>query len=167
MAEFSLYAPKLLQCEGGFSWHPLDKGGATCKGVTLQTYREHYGQHKTEKDLKDIPYGEWMHIMKVGYWDRVRADEIVSQPVAEIIADWCVNSGAAGVRKAQEVIGVKPDGIVGKVTLSAINAADPEELHRRLWSARQQFFINIVKRNPSQKVFINGWMNRLNKFQYE
>ena len=34
-------------------------------------------------------------------------------------------------------------------------------------NARKQFYNNIVKKNPSQKVFLNGWMNRLKVFEFE
>lgn len=167
MAEFKVYAPKLLQLEGGFVNHPDDNGGITNKGITLSTYRAYCGKDKTVKDLQNISYGTWCNIMKDLYWDKVNGDKIDNQSLAEIIADWAVNSGLAGIRKAQEVIGCKPDGIVGPITLSMINTANADMLHDRLWKARQQFFINIVKKNPSQKVFMNGWMNRLNKFVFE
>lgn len=167
MADFKRYAPKLLKIEGGFVNHPEDKGGVTNLGVTLETYRAYCGADKTVKDLQNISYGTWEKIMKDLYWDKVKADEIDSQSLAEIIADWCVNSGLAGVRKVQEIVGCKPDGIVGPITLSMINTSDAELLHERIWKARQQFYINIVKRNPKQKVFMNGWMNRLNQFKFE
>ena len=167
MAEFIKYAPKLLQVEGSFSNHPEDKGGITNCGITLETFRSFLGQDKTVKDLQSMSYGMWKEIIKAGYWDKVKGDEIENQSLAEIIADWCVNSGLAGVRKVQELLGCKPDGIVGPITLSLINAAEAELLHERIWKARQQFFINIVKRNPKQKVFMNGWMNRLNSFKFK
>ena len=167
MADFAEYAPKLLKHEGGYVWHPLDLGGPTCKGVTLATYRQYYGMSKTVENLKNIPFGHWKTIMKEGYWDKCRADEIVSQPVAEIAVDWCVNSGTSGIRKVQEIAGTTADGIVGPKTIAAINAADPKDLFERIWNARHQFYVNIVKKNPSQKVFMNGWMNRLNSFKYE
>lgn len=167
MADFSKYAPTLIALEGGYVYHPADKGGPTCQGVTLKVYQQYYGAGKTKDDLKNIPYGEWCHIMKDGYWDKVKGDEIENQSLAEIIADWCVNSGTSGIRKVQEIVGCKPDGIVGPITLSMINTSDAAQLHERIWKARQQFFINIVKRDERQKVFMNGWMNRLNKFVYE
>ena len=167
MADFNKYAPKLSLVEGGFSNHPEDFGGMTNHGITLATYRAYCGEDKTVKDLQNMSHGVWKAIMKDMYWDRCRADEIDDQCVAEIIADWCVNSGLTGIRKAQEVIGVKPDGIVGPKTLAAINGANPAELHERIWQARQQFYINIVKSKPTQKVFMNGWMNRLGHFKYE
>lgn len=167
MAEFVKYAPKLLRLEGGFVNHPDDRGGITNCGITIQTYREYCGQDKTIKDLQNMSYGTWEKIMKDGYWDKVKGDEIDNQSLAEIIADWCVNSGAVSIRKVQDLVGCKADGIVGPITLSLINTADAESLHERIWKARQQHYIDIVKRNPKQKVFMNGWMNRLNQFKYE
>lgn len=167
MAEFKKYAPKLLQLEGGYTNHPDDLGGPTCKGVTLKTYQQYCGKEKTVKDLRNMSYGVWEEIMKDLYWDKCRADEIENQSVAEIVVDWCVNSGMVGLRKVQELAGTKPDGISGPKTLAAINGADQQELFERIWKARQQFYVNIVKRNPSQKVFMNGWMNRLARFKFE
>ena len=167
MADFAKYAPLLQELEGGFVNHPDDKGGPTCAGVTLATYRNVYGEDKTVEDLRHISNDEWSHIMKTFYWDRCKADKISSQKVAELIVDWCINSGSIGICKTQEVVGAKPDGIVGPITLSLINSSDPARLFERLWNARRQHYINIVKRSPSQKVFMTGWMNRLNRFCYE
>lgn len=166
MADFNLYVPTLSKVEGNFSNHPEDFGGMTMHGVTLATYRAYCGQDKTVKDLQNMSHGTWRRIMKDMYWDKVRADEIDNQSVAEIIADWCVNSGQTGIRKTQDVLGVKPDGIVGPKTLSAIKSANPKELHERLWQARYQFYHSLVKKNPSQKVFLKGWLNRLEHFKY-
>lgn len=167
MADFSKYAPKLLQLEGGYTNHPDDLGGPTNKGITLNTYREYCGKEKTVQDLRNISYGTWQNIMKDMYWDKCRADEIDNQSVAEILVDWCVNSGLIGLRKVQEMLGTKADGIVGPITISLINSSDSEHLFQRIWDARKQFYVNIVKRNPTQKVFMNGWMNRLGMFKYE
>lgn len=166
MAEFAKYAPKLIALEGGYVYHPADKGGPTASGITLKTYKQYYGDDKTSEDLKYISYKEWCHIMKDGYWDKVKGDRIENQSLAELIADWCVNSGLAAIRKVQEIVGCKPDGVVGTITLSLINSSDPKELFERIWNARHQHYINIVKRSPSQKVFMNGWMNRLNSFKF-
>lgn len=167
MAEFKKYAKKLIQLEGGYVNHADDLGGPTQSGVTLSTFRQYCGQNKTIKDLRNMSYGTWEEIMKDLYWDKCLADKIENQSVAEIAVDWCVNSGMVGLRKVQEIAGVKPDGIAGPKTLAAINGANPKELFDRIMSARQQFYVNIVKRNPTQKVFMNGWMNRLGRFKFE
>lgn len=167
MADFKKYAKILIQLEGGYTNHPDDLGGPTNLGIRLKTYQQYCGKEKTIKDLRNMSFGIWEDIMKDLYWDKCRADEIENQSVAEITVDWCVNSGLVGLRKVQEIAGVKPDGIAGPKTLAAINGANQKELFDRIFAARNQFYINIVKRNPTQKVFMNGWMNRLHKFKYE
>lgn len=167
MADFKKYAPKLLQLEGGYTNHPDDLGGPTNLGITYNTYKAYCGQEKTLKDLQNMSYETWQNIMKDLYWDKCLADEIENQSVAELLVDWCVNSGMVGLRKVQEIAGAKPDGIAGPKTLAAINGAKAEELFDRIMQARKQFYVNIVKRNPKQKVFMNGWMNRLLMFKYE
>ena len=124
MADFKKYAPTLLRLEGGYVNHPDDMGKATNMGVTIQTYREYCGQDKTIKDLQNMSYGTWQDIMKDLYWDKCLADRIENQSLAELIVDWCVNSGMVGLRKVQEIAGTKPDGIAGPKTLAAINDTD-------------------------------------------
>ena len=167
MADFKEYAKKLIENEGGYVNHPDDLGGPTQCGVTLNTFKQYCGQGSTIKDLREMSYGTWCEIMKDLYWDKCLADEIENQAVAEITVDWCVNSGTQGLRKVQEIAGTKPDGIAGPKTLAAINGANQKELFDRIMSARNQFYVNIVKKNPTQRVFMNGWMNRLGRFKFE
>jgi hypothetical protein len=35
-----------------------------------------------------------------------------------------------------------------------------------IYNARKTFYINIVKNNPKQSIFLKGWMNRLAKFNF-
>lgn len=165
MADFMKYAPLLHSLEKGISNKRYDRGGFTVDGVTLATFRRFYGQNKTEEDLRNMTRPQWQHIMKTGYWDVCRADQIDSQKLAELIVDWCVNSGTARIRDVQAILGVKPDGVVGPITLKAINGSDPAELYRRLMNARIGFFEKIVVRDPKQKKFLTGWMNRLKRLE--
>ena len=73
-----------------------------------------------------------------------------------------------GITYPQQVLGVVVDGIVGSRTLTAVNEyPDQKELFQKLWDRRKQHFENIVQRDPSQKVFLKGWMNRLNDYKFE
>lgn len=167
MADFKKFAPVLLEHEGGFVNDPDDKGGATNMGVTLRTYQAYCGSEKNVADLMHISYGTWQKIMKDGYWDRCRADEIVSQSVAEIMVDWCVNSGSVAIKQIQTIVGIKPDGMVGPLTLAAINGSDAEDLFNCIKLARIQHYENIIKADPVKRKYRKGWMNRVNSFVYE
>lgn len=169
MASFSKYAPKLASIEGygKFTNHVSDKGGATMSGVTLATYREFFGPHKTESDLMAMSYDQWTHIMKSGYWDKVAGDRLDNQSVAELLADFAVNSGpATAVKRVQELVGTTTDGIAGPMTVKLINTSSPELLFNALMVQRELHYYKIVAADSSQKAFLKGWINRLKRFTF-
>lgn len=166
MADFRKYAPKLEVLEGGFCNRPNDRGGPTNRGVTLRTFRAKFGADKTIEDLKNMTTEQWTAIMKPEFWDKCKGDDIISQSVAEIFCDWCINSGIDKIRKVQFILGVKTDGIVGPKTLAALNGQDPENLFNRIKVARERFFRRIVELDPVQVENLTGWLNRLNSFRF-
>ena len=172
MARAELLQPFILRWEGGFVNDPLDSGGATNKGVTIGTFRRHFGRFKTVEDLKNITEEQWFHVFKSGYWDPCLADFINDQSIANIIVDWTWCSGARNAcRRVQKVLGVTPDGIFGQQTLAAINARrlpmERRELFMAIRKERIKFIESIIRRNPSQKRFYRGWMNRIEALDYE
>ena len=167
MADAKLLMPLIIKWEGGYTNHPNDKGGCTMKGVTINTFRNFYGATKTCSDLKNITDDEWFNIFKTGYWDKCKGDSIINQSIANIIIDWAWMSGVStAIKQIQRILGVKDDGIIGNITLEAINTFNQEELFRKIYLSRTNFYINICKKNESQKVFLKGWINRLNDYVF-
>lgn len=64
----------------------------------------------------------------------------------------------------QRLVGVKDDGVIGNVTLAAINKANPKLLFYQLFNARQNYYEQIVRNRPSNRKFLLGWYNRLFDF---
>ena len=85
MAKAELLKPFILRWEGGFVDDPLDRGGATNKGITIGTFRSFYGQGATVEQLKNITDEQWLHIFKSGYWDKWKADNIANQSIANTL----------------------------------------------------------------------------------
>lgn len=167
MAEAQKLVPFILRWEGGFVNDPDDSGGATMKGVTLATFRKFYGANKTIDDLKRITEAQWLHIFKTGYWDVFRGDDIDNQSVANMCVDWLYNSGTVAIKRVQKIVGVADDGIVGDKTIAAINARPVGPLFEQIKAARIAFVETIARNNPSQRKFLQGWLNRINSFRYE
>lgn len=171
MANARLYIPKVLKWEGGFVNDKSDRGGATNKGVTIATFKSMGYDNDADKDidiedLKLLTNEQAYQIMKKLYWDKWKADFINNQSVAEQLVDWVWGSGYWGIKIPQIALGLKDDGIVGSLTLSAVNKANQKEFHDLIKSERIKFVNNIVKSNPSQKKFIRGWINRINDFRF-
>jgi len=169
MAEIEPLAKKIFKWEGGCSDDPVDKGGPTNRGVTLSTWRK-VGYDKdgdSDIDIDDIrllTLDDALMVLKKFYWDRWRADEINNQKVANILVDWLWCSGKWGILIPQRILGLPVDGIVGPVTIQAVNRANPYRFLIQIYNSRVTFILDIIKRDPSQKRFEKGWFNRLNAF---
>lgn len=154
----------------GFSNHPNDTGGATMCGITIGAYKR-YRQIKkkpvpTVNDLKNINLTEWLDILRTFYWDKMKADGINNQSIANLCVDNVWGSGTGYIKQIQTVVGVDADGIVGNITLGAINRANQKQLFEKLWNRRWSFYNGICISNPKNKVFLKGWRNRLNDFKF-
>lgn len=191
MAKVELLLPKILKWEGGFVNDPVDSGGATNKGVTLETYKAYRKAHgmktPTVADLKAITNETVMAILKEFYWDKMKADDIANQSIANLCVNMLWGSGTGYIKRIQSVLNVKQDGVVGPVTIGKINGwANQKDLFDRLWNQRKKFFENIVANDirvyerkigrkaterellkHTKKRFLKGWLNRLNDFHYE
>lgn len=158
---------KIKRWEGGFCILKNDRGGATNSGVTISTYQSYFGKHKTVEDLKNMTDDEWYHIFYNGFWRKWQADRIESQAIAELLVFFVWGSGKYGITVPQQVLGVKADGIVGEKTLAAINNyPNQKELFNKLWERQKLYYNRIVENNPSQKVFLKGWHNRLSDYKW-
>lgn len=166
MARAELLQPFILKWEGGFVNDPLDRGGATNKGITIGTFRQFYGKDASVEQLKRITDAQWLHIFKSGYWDRWQADQIKNQSVANILVDWVWASGIHGIKIPQRILGVAVDGIVGSKTMAALNSQNPAEFFFRIKDERIKFVEDIVRRNPTQGRFLKGWKNRINDIKF-
>lgn len=149
----------------GFVNDPDDRGGATVIGVTFGTFTTYCKKNMikadpTVEDLKNIDFETWLTILSKEYWDRWKADLIFNQSVANILVDWVWGSGVNGIKIPQKLLGVTADGIVGPKTIEALNKFNPEVIFDEIVVARIEFYYSIVERTPSQKKFLNGWINR-------
>lgn len=174
MAEFLSAYERVLGHEGGYVNDPTDRGGETYMGISRKFNPQWEGwpivdSHKPLERgevIKDIILsGLVKQFYKRTQWDVINGDRINSQRAAEFLFDWFVNSGTAGIISAQKAIAVKADGKVGNMTLTALNSQGEAVLMTKLINARIAFVNDIVRRNPSQKRFLKGWLNRINSFK--
>lgn len=155
--------PTILRFEGGYIIHPADNGGATNFGITQKSYDE----YRTTKNLQLhsvalLTDGEVKEIYLYKYWYNGNCNLIRHPKVAVLHFDSCVNHGTTRAAKfLQEAVDVKVDGVIGKVTLEAVNKYKESGLIYRYFEIREEFYHRIAEKNPPQKVFLKGWLNRL------
>lgn len=166
--------------EGGLSDHPADKGGLTNLGITQSTL------DRARLELTDLPESvicltraQAAEIYRVLYWEKSKADKM-PDPLCILHFDAAVNHGVGGAgallqktinnyaAKAGLDVRVDVDGAVGPKTLAALcqclDVTGNISLICEIYcNEREKYYKSIVESNPSQKVFWNGWMNRLER----
>jgi lysozyme family protein len=161
VAEFAQALPYVLAHEGGWSDDPSDHGGATMKGITLQTAQRHGILDK--EALKAITDEQLADIYRADYWC---FDQVDSQAVATKLFDMSVNLGkGAALRLAQEALNelgatLQVDGHWGPKTCSALNLFRPERVLILLSEGAADYYHAIVAMHPDQGKFMKGWLRR-------
>ena len=175
MANFNIFAPKLLMAEGGWSDHRNDQ--PTNRGITLTTFKK-YGHDLNndgiinKADLRLLGKNQALQIYKLHYWDKIKGDQIQDQEVAETYMDMAVN---AGINQATVLLQrelneqghtLEVDGIIGPKTLTALNHpnTNQNQLFNDYNEARETFYHTLVDQNNKYAPFLTGWLNRVALF---
>lgn len=161
--------------EGGYQRHAADTGNynrdgelvGTNWGIAAPVAEDYFDRVVTTKDMKSLAKSVAHDIFRRKFWDQMQGDQFPTQELANIVYDGFVNHGRWGIRLLQRVLGLKEDGILGPVTLEAMQYADPYILYNAYFDARYRFYHSIVRNRPTQKVFLKGWMKRLNHYRQE
>ncbi len=158
MTRFHACLTKTLQFEGGYSDDPHDPGGPTMAGIIQRVYdawRDRMGLPR--RHVREIERRELDAIYLQNYWQAVHGDEL-PDGVDLAVFDFGVNSGPGrAIRALQIALGVKPDGHLGAVTLSAAHAADPADVIEKITAERRRF----VRQIKHYWRFKNGWERRI------
>ena len=164
----------IFRNEGGYVNNPNDKGGKTNMGITQSTLNTAVKNKITNiSDVKNLTRDVCEDIYYKMYWLPSKAEDMFS-PIDLIHFDIAVNSGIKNAnilfqKTINRLLGkdiLIVDGIIGKQTFLQFNSLikskdDAINFSNTLLDLRKVFYENIIRRNSSQKVFYNGWMNRI------
>ncbi len=144
-ANFNKAVGFVLKSEGGYSNHKYDKGGATNYGITQASYNSFRIRKKIPpQEVKKITKDEAIKIYYEDYWLKSGADKVSDFALALVLFDSSVNHGVGCAKKLYSQSG----GNVNKFL-----------------ELRKEKYKKIVQANPTQKVFLKGWMNRINNLE--
>lgn len=130
----------VLKWEGGYVNNPNDKGGATNKGITQNTYNAWLrSKNQNLKDVRNITDREVKEIYYKNYWLKAGCDKM-TEKFAILCFDTAVNMGVSRVS---------------------------EFLKYAKYSNADKFIIARIRKYSefakvgNQKVFLQGWLNRI------
>jgi lysozyme family protein len=150
-----------------------DMGGPTKYGITWGTLSKAYSQGVVEhNDIVILTKDEANRIYQANYWIPSRADKM-PWGFCLVHYDCAVNCGVNGagkqLQRAVNNLGGKLgiDGVIGPLSLEAINNYNLAVLIKEYCNVREDFYRGLVLKNPSQGVFLNGWLRRVNTIRTE
>lgn len=163
----------IIRREGGFVDHPADRGGPTNFGITHKTLARYLDREVTRDDIRKLSRTLAAEIYRRAYYLEPRIDAL-PPGIRAFLFDSAVNHGPRRAIKFLQTVlnasGFGPldvDGLSGpKTRRQAKMAADRMGpwLLLALAEERRMFYRLIVERDPSQRVFLKGWMNRVAEF---
>lgn len=168
---------RTIGVEGGYSNDPVDRGGRTKYGITEWIARANGYQGA----MVNLTLAEARRIAKLQYWDVLRLDDVaeVDETIAAELFDTGYNmgTGRAGEflqrslnalnREARDYPDLRPDGVVGPLTLAAYRAfvelrgaLGRKTLLAALNALQGARYIEIAENDHSQERFTFGWLSQ-------
>lgn len=167
----------VLKHEGGYAFVDGDSGMETYRGISRKYHPSWNGwsivdskkplkhnqiikDESLENNVRQFYYKYYYTPMKINRLNNL----LISGHV------FChgVNAGkATSIKLLQKAINkacsvnIAVDGIIGKETLSYANGDKQSEIANELINQRNQYYQNLANNKPSQKKFLNGWLNRV------
>ena len=180
MADFTIAFDYLLKNEGGFVNNSSDPGGATKYGISFFFLRSQGNKYDfknngiTVESIRSLTLDQAKEIYKDEFWDQLPYEEMSFQPIANYIFDTHVNIGQGStvriIQRALHAIGftrtaIVEDGKMGNKTKNALISEMSEtqsayQFKIVLKAIRAEYYYALVRLNPGNKKFIEGWLNR-------
>lgn len=158
--KFKAAIPLVLTHEGGYVDDPHDRGGETNMGISKRSY--------PNVDIKNLTVDQATAIYYKDFWCKGPYENIADYALAKKVFDTAVNTGTSRALKfLQQAANAQGahltvDGIAGPKTIAAINAMHAPSLLASYREVQANFYLDIIKRNPTQAKFKNGWLKRAN-----
>ena len=147
----------VLQHEGGYDNHPSDSGGRTNHGVMQKVWEDYVGHPVDEQEMRDLTIEMVTPLYKEQYWDACHCDEL-PQGIDYLTFDFAVNAGTGrAVKTLQRALKIEADGVIGPITLKALQDANAESFVNDFSNAKEGFYRSL----STFPIFGKGWLKRV------
>ncbi len=159
---------------GAITTLPGDSGGATRLGLASADHPELVakGFYAETDGVPTIPTAQALPIADVAYAQEYAAPAsigmIQNQALADRVLSFAVNEGdhqaIVILQRALNFLGASlaTDGIMGPLTLAALNAQNPDSVLATMRSMQADFYRHLVAVKPQLLPYLNGFLNRVN-----
>jgi lysozyme family protein len=148
-AWFDQCLDKLISHEGGYVNDSRDPGGETKFGISKRAY--------PQLDIKNLTLDAAREVYRRDYWERAQCDKLPPN-VAYLMFDAAVNSGIGqAIRFLQRAVNLADDGVLGPLTLAAVQRLDAETVCARYLGQRLEFMAKL----STWDTFGRGWARRI------
>lgn len=159
----------VLDREGPYADNVADRGGPTAWGITAVEWGRYrrFNRAATRDEMRRVTRSDaTTFYMGQLVASSFTATAIPYEPLRVQLFDFGVNSGSArAIRWLQRTIGVPTnEGVLDDRTIRAVAAQSGRLVNNALVAARIRMFHDIVAADASQRVFLDGWINRALSF---
>ena len=173
MEVFDKALKKLLEHEGGYSNDSRDSGGETYRGVSRKWFPKAaiWSIIDTIEDKDTLQYNEELSEQVAAFyyayfWFKLKCHLIEDGNIAEMIFITGVNLGKkVAVKKLQRILKVKQDGLIGNITIFALNSSDSEKFTYQFVIELIDFYVEVSSKGGNA-VYLRGWTLRALSFYY-
>jgi lysozyme family protein len=180
-APFSPAIDMVYKYEGGYQKQPQDTGNyyngvliGTNLGITPNAYKAFYNTEPTEAIIKGLTKSKASPIYKANYWNKIQGDKINNSSVANLMLDSIVQSGVGQLKSFRQLMNETAGKNIVKLSsapfsdaeVNLLNALPQDRYFNKLKNYRTLFYKALVQKKPTNSVYLNGWLNRLNKHSY-
>jgi len=155
---------KVLQLEGGLRLYrnPTEQA-ETYAGIYRKAHPNWVGWNYVDRG-QNPPFEL---IEKFYYENFYRPFEVIeNETIQNLLFEFSVNASVkTAVKLLQKLVGAKPDGIIGKETLSKLKEYlqnyTEQDFIKDFTIARIAFYSSLVNKNPRKYgIYLRGWINR-------
>ena len=140
---------KLIGHEGGYVNDKRDPGGETKFGISARAY--------PSVDIANLTLEGAKLIYFCDYWGPAGCD-VVPDVIKFDLFDMAVNSGIRpAIKMLQRTVQTTEDGILGPITLQALNSIDSVKLAIKYNANRLEFYTEL----STWPAFGKGWVRRI------
>lgn len=149
--------------------NPHDSGGPTKFGVTLWTYSAFLGRSVLPQEIEELTLDKVKPFYWARYWSPLNCNQIMQAPIAVCLFDSAVlyGVGTAGIFAQKALVqcgaSLKFDGVIGDKSIAAFNSTKVDDFLKSFHGLILQRIDAVIKLDPKNEVFRNGWTNRANR----